>query len=117
MFRELGFVSSSTPIATTAHSSQVVADSEVVMESHDSDYIATELELIATRTEHPQPKEVDWAKVRPDQFADIPFLSALRDTIERGNGAAMTDQDPEGLSKLGLRSGEARVCAAGAHLR
>jgi hypothetical protein len=95
-----------------------VADSEVVMESHDSalNSIATELELIATRTEHPQPKEVDWAKVCPDQFADIPFLSALRDTIERGNGAAMTDQDPEGLSKLGLRSGEARVCAAGAHL-
>jgi hypothetical protein len=85
-----------------------VADSEVVMESHDSalNSIATELELIATRTEHPQPKEVDWAKVR-----------ALRDTIERGNGAAMTDQDPEGLSKLGLCSGEARVCAAGAHLR
>jgi 5-formyltetrahydrofolate cyclo-ligase len=86
LFRELGLVSSSTPIATTVHSSQVVADSEVVMESHDSalDYIATELELIATRTEHPQPKGVDWAKVRPNQFADIPFLSALRDTIERG---------------------------------
>ena len=53
------------------------------MESHDSalHYIATELELIATRTEHPQPKGVDWDKVRPDQFADIPFLSALRDAI------------------------------------
>jgi hypothetical protein len=45
--------------------------------------ITTELELIATRTEHPQPSGVDWGKVRPDQFADIPFLSALRDTIER----------------------------------
>ena len=55
------------------------------MESHDSALhtIATELELIATRTEHPQPSGVDWDKVRPDQFADIPFLSALRDTIER----------------------------------
>jgi hypothetical protein len=29
----------------------------------------------------------------------------------------MTDQDPEGLSKLGLRSGEARVCATGGYLR
>jgi 5-formyltetrahydrofolate cyclo-ligase len=86
VFRELGLVSSSTPIATTVHSSQVVANSEVVMESHDSalHYIATEFELIATRTEHPQPKGVDWDKVRPDQFADVPFLSALRDTIERG---------------------------------
>ena len=84
VFRELGLVSSSTPLATTVHSSQVVVNSEVVMESHDSalHFIATELELIATRTEHPQPNGVDWDKVRPDQFADIPFLSALRDTIE-----------------------------------
>src|SRR5262249_18809963 len=76
LFRKLGLVSSATPIATTVHSSQVVANSEVVMENHDSalHYIATELELIATRTEHPQPKGVDWDKVRPDQFADIPFL-------------------------------------------
>ena len=41
------------------------------------------LELIATRTPHPQPEGVDWDKVRPDQFTDIPFLSALRHTIER----------------------------------
>jgi 5-formyltetrahydrofolate cyclo-ligase len=46
-------------------------------------FIATELELIATRTPHPQPEGVDWDKVRPDQFTDIPFLSALRHTIER----------------------------------
>ena len=85
LFRELGLVGPSTPIATTVHSSQVVADSAVVMESHNSalHFVATELELIATRTEHPQPKGVDWDRVRPDQFADIPFLSALRDTIER----------------------------------
>jgi 5-formyltetrahydrofolate cyclo-ligase len=85
IFRELGLVSPATPIATTVHSSQVVADSEVVMESHDSalHFIATELELIATRTPHPQPEGVDWDKVRPDQFTDIPFLSALRHTIER----------------------------------
>ena len=52
IFRELGLVSPATPIATTVHSSQVVADSEVVMESHDLalHFIATELELIATRT-------------------------------------------------------------------
>jgi 5-formyltetrahydrofolate cyclo-ligase len=85
VFRELGLVSSSTPLATTVHSSQVVANSEVIMESHHSalHFIATELELIATKTAHPQPDGVDWDKVRPDQFADIPFLSALRETIER----------------------------------
>ena len=81
IFRELGLVSPSTPIATMAvHSSQIVADSEVVMESRDSalHFIATELELIATQTPYPQPEGVAWDKVRPDQFADIPFLRALR---------------------------------------
>ena len=90
VFRELGLVSSSMLIATTVHSSQVVADSEVVMESHNSalDYIATELELIATGTEHPQPKGVDWAKVRPDQFADIPSVGTGRDD-RPGSGRAV----------------------------
>ena len=85
VFRELGLVNPTTPIATTVHSSQVVADSEVVMESHDSalHFIATELETIVTRTPHLQPEGVDWAKVRPDQFTDIPFLEALRQTIVR----------------------------------
>jgi hypothetical protein len=44
--------------------------------------IATELELIETRAPYPQPQGVAWAKVRPDQFADIPFMSALRRSIE-----------------------------------
>jgi len=84
VFRELGLVDAKTPIATTVHSSQVVDDSEVVMESHDSalDLIATELELITTNTAFPQPRGVAWDKVRADQFADIPFLSALRESIE-----------------------------------
>ena len=46
------------------------------------DYIATELELIATQTPFPQPQGVAWDKVRADQFADIPFLSALAQSIE-----------------------------------
>ena len=84
VFRELGLVDAKTPIATTVHSSQVVADEEIVMESHDSalDYIATEHGLIVTSTPYPQPQGVAWDKVRPDQYADIPFLSELRQTIE-----------------------------------
>src|SRR5208282_2969578 len=84
VFRELGLVTPATPIATTVHSSQVVDDGDVVMEAHDSalDYIATELELIVTHTPFSQPQGVAWDKVRPDQFADIPFLSALRQSIE-----------------------------------
>jgi 5-formyltetrahydrofolate cyclo-ligase len=85
IFRELGLVDNATPIATTVHSSQVVDDADVVMESHDSAlaYIATELELIETETPFRQPAGVAWDKVRPDQFADIPFLGDLRASLKR----------------------------------
>ena len=84
-FRELGLVEDSTPIATTVHSSQVVDDSDVVMECHDSALalIATELELIETLTPFRQPAGVAWDRVRPDQFAEIPFLADLRASLER----------------------------------
>ena len=80
----LAWSSDSTPIATTVHSSQVVDDSEVVMEATNSAlaFIATELELIETETPFRQPAGVAWDKVRPDQFADIPFLSELRIALE-----------------------------------
>ncbi|MFO1038981.1 MAG: 5-formyltetrahydrofolate cyclo-ligase [Geminicoccaceae bacterium] len=83
IFRELGKVSDATPLATTVHSSQVVPDERVLMLGHDSPlhYIATELELIETRTAYPQPKGVDWESVQPDQFRDIPFLRDLRDRL------------------------------------
>jgi len=83
IFRELGKVTAKTPIATTVHTLQVVDAGQVVMESHDSalNFIATDLELIRTQTRHPQPDGVDWSKVRADQFADIPFLRAVRDSI------------------------------------
>jgi 5-formyltetrahydrofolate cyclo-ligase len=84
IFRELGLVDETTPIATTVHSLQLVEPDAVVMESHDTalHYIATEAELIETRASHPQPRGVDWSKVRPDQFADIPFLNGLRAALE-----------------------------------
>jgi 5-formyltetrahydrofolate cyclo-ligase len=84
IFRELGLVDASTPIATTVHSSQVVEAEAVVMESHDSalHVIATERELIETRTTQAQPAGVDWSKVRADQFADIPFLAELKASLE-----------------------------------
>ena len=89
IFRELGKATDKTPIATCVHSSQVVAENRVVMETHDSalNFIATELELIDTETPYPQPVGVAWEKIRPDQFADIPFLNAIRATIEARKGA------------------------------
>jgi len=84
VFRELGKTDAATPIATTVHSLQVVDEPRVVMEPHDNalTFIATERELIVAGGERRQPEGVDWARVRPDQYADIPFLSDLRAAIE-----------------------------------
>lgn len=86
IFRELGKVGRDTPIATTVHSSQVVEDSRVVMDAHDSalDWIATEADLIETATVFPQPEGVAWDAVREDQFRDIPFLAELRARLSGG---------------------------------
>jgi 5-formyltetrahydrofolate cyclo-ligase len=83
IFRELGIVTADTPMATTIHSLQLVADEVVVIESHDSplDYIATEAELIETGNRMPRPMGVAWDKVRQDQFDTIPFLARLRDRM------------------------------------
>jgi 5-formyltetrahydrofolate cyclo-ligase len=88
IFRELGKVTATTPIATCVHSSQVVGDDQVVMENHDSalDFIATELELIETQTPYPQPEGVAWDKIRPDQYDDIPFLRDVRAATEARKG-------------------------------
>jgi 5-formyltetrahydrofolate cyclo-ligase len=80
IFRELGIVTAETPIATSVHSSQLVDDARVPMQSHDSplDFVATELELIRTGNSASRPMGVDWDRVQPDQFETIPFLSVLK---------------------------------------
>ncbi len=89
IFRALGLIDERTPMATTVHSLQLVPDAAVVIEAHDTplDLIATEQGLIETRHALPRPGGVDWARVRPDQFATIPFLARLRDRMA-GMGAA-----------------------------
>lgn len=84
IFRELGIIGPETPIVTLVHSSQVVADDRVPMESHDSPLtmIATEQELIRPPASDKVPAGVDWDRVRPDQFRDIPFLAELRARME-----------------------------------
>jgi 5-formyltetrahydrofolate cyclo-ligase len=86
IFRELGKIGPATPMATTIHSSQLVDGDRVVMQAHDSplDYVATELELIATGNRNPRPSGVAWDAVQPDQFEQIPFLKALRQRMSRG---------------------------------
>lgn len=83
IFRELGIIGDTTPMATTVHSIQLVDGDAVVMQAHDSplDYIATELELIATGNATQRPAGVQWDRVQPDQFETIPFLGELRDRM------------------------------------
>jgi 5-formyltetrahydrofolate cyclo-ligase len=83
IFRELGTIADTTPMATTVHSIQLVDGRAVVMQAHDSplDYVATELELIATGNTARRPGGVDWDRVQPDQFETIPFLNDLRDRL------------------------------------
>ncbi|MEO5805250.1 5-formyltetrahydrofolate cyclo-ligase [Devosia sp.] len=85
IFRELGVVTATTPMATSVHSVQLVEDHNIVIESHDSplDLVATEAELIVTGNTMPRPMGVDWSKVRVDQFETIPFLSRLRDRMQQ----------------------------------
>ena len=85
IFRELGKIGPETPIATTVHSSQVVDDRRLPMMGHDSalNFIATERELIDTRTPYGQPTGVDWDRVQPDQYDNIPFLRELKDRMLR----------------------------------
>lgn len=87
IFRELGKIGPTTPMATTIHSVQLVPPEEVVLEPHDSplDLIATEAELIVTGNAEPRPGGVDWDAVRPDQFEQIPFLQALQERMTGGS--------------------------------
>lgn len=80
IFQELGLLPATTPIVTTVHSCQLVPDADVVMEPHDAplDMIATQSELIITECRRARPEGVDWERIRPDQFATIPFLTELR---------------------------------------
>jgi 5-formyltetrahydrofolate cyclo-ligase len=86
IFRALGLVSNATPMATTVHSLQLVPDAAIVIEAHDTplDIIATEADLIETHSGLARPVGVDWSRVRPDQFAAIPFLTALRGRLTEG---------------------------------
>jgi 5-formyltetrahydrofolate cyclo-ligase len=86
IFREVGTVTPATPVVTTVHSSQVVADDEIPMLLHDSplDWVVTEREAFETRTRHARPTGVAWDVVQPDQYEGIPFLRALRERLDRG---------------------------------
>ncbi|MEE4110853.1 MAG: 5-formyltetrahydrofolate cyclo-ligase [Halieaceae bacterium] len=84
LFRHYGCIRPTTPVVTTVHDIQIVADERVVMQAHDNplDWIATPSELIATHTRHPTPGPINWQALQQDQFEDIPFLRALMNELQ-----------------------------------
>lgn len=83
IFRELELVGEDTPIVTTVHTIQVVEDDRLIMVDHDTplDWIITPDEVIETKTRYERPQTMDWDRVQPDQFSNIPFLGDLRDEL------------------------------------
>lgn len=85
IFQSYGLIKPSTTIASTVHDRQLVDNQEVVMQSHDAplNWIATPKELINTQTEYPVPGPIDWTALQADQYENIPFLSDLRNVLEK----------------------------------
>ena len=81
MLTEFGLVQIDTPIVTTVHPLQVVADSRLPMQPHDwpLNWIVTAGEVIETNTSYPRPTGLNWDSIRPEQLAQIPILRKLRE--------------------------------------
>jgi 5-formyltetrahydrofolate cyclo-ligase len=77
--REGGLVRQRTPIATTVHDLQVLAE-ELPVLPHDIpvDYIVTPTTVIETHTKLPRPKGIYWEYLTKDQIDAIPYLEQLR---------------------------------------
>jgi len=86
LLREEGKVRESTPILTTIHPMQLVAD-RIPMLPHDVpvDFLVTPSEVIATRPAHPRPRGLYWDLLRTPQINAIPLL---RKRLKRGVSGA-----------------------------
>lgn len=81
MLTEFGLVEIDTPIVTTVHPLQVVADSRLPMQVHDwaLNWIVTSEEVIETNTSYPRPTGLNWDSIRAEQLEKIPILRKLRE--------------------------------------
>src|SRR5205823_3963525 len=75
LLREEGKVRESTPILTTVHPLQMVAE-RITMLPHDLpvDFLVTPTEVVATRPAHPRPRGIYWDLLRPLKINAIPLL-------------------------------------------
>jgi 5-formyltetrahydrofolate cyclo-ligase len=86
ILREEGKVRDSTPILTTVHPLQILAD-RIGMLPHDLpvDFLVTPADVVATRPTHPRPRGIYWDLLRPLNINAIPLL---RKRLKRGSTGA-----------------------------
>ena len=80
MLRQFGLVQADTPVVTTVHAAQVVAEGQLPMLGHDWSltWIVTPDGALATEPKRAQPAGIVWDEIRPEQWRSIPVLRALR---------------------------------------
>ena len=82
---EPGMESSGHSSTTTLSDELEATSDEIMMEEHDTplDLVVTPDGVTPTHTAYAQPGKLDWDKLRPDQYENIPFLKTLRQELER----------------------------------
>jgi 5-formyltetrahydrofolate cyclo-ligase len=80
LLRQFGLVQADTPVVTTVHAVQIVAEQQLPMLTHDwfLTWIVTPDETLATQHDRTQPAGIAWDQLRPEQWRTIPALQALR---------------------------------------
>jgi 5-formyltetrahydrofolate cyclo-ligase len=81
MLEEFGLVQADTPVVTTVHPLQIVAQERLPMQPHDwaLNWIVTPEEVIETNTTYSRPSGLDWDIIRPDRFEKIPILRQMKE--------------------------------------
>jgi 5-formyltetrahydrofolate cyclo-ligase len=81
MLKTFGLIESNTPIVTTTHPLQIVADSRLPMQAHDwsLNWIVTPFEVIETNSNYPRPTGLNWDIIRAEQYQKIPILRKLKE--------------------------------------
>jgi 5-formyltetrahydrofolate cyclo-ligase len=73
--REEGKLKETTPVVTTVHPLQIVAE-KVAMLAHDIplDFLVTPFEVVATRPAFPRPRGIYWDLLKAARIEAIPSL-------------------------------------------
>lgn len=81
ILREVGLVDEETPIATTVHSLQVVAEAPREEFDFTVDIIATPTRLLRAKGPKFRPGDILWDRVSEERLKEIPLLRELRKKI------------------------------------